>query len=167
MSVKFSAGRYYIGDLCYVIKEDNWDELLKQSGCLGLDFKSDQWFGIFKDFKLYAGGTAHGDGVYRDNKGNEYAVDSGTLGIISADWLDDENDANELGNIIEFAEDFEVSMHNGVFEFGNIIIDTEWDGDEDEEDELCFDCGENLWDCRCGDEDVCHGCGEDPYYCTC
>lgn len=135
MSVKFSAGRYYVGDLCYVINEGFWDELLSQSGCLGLDFDSDQWFGIFKGYKVFAGGTAYGDGRYPDNFGNRYAVDSGTIGIIDATWLDGkEVEIRELGMIHEFEEDFEVSMpERGAFYFGDVIIDTRNEEEEDGE----------------------------------
>lgn len=132
MAVTFPAGVYYIGDLCYVINEKDWEELLEQSGHLGLDFDSDQWFGKFKKFGLFVGSTAHGDGMYYDNRGGTYAVDSGTIGIIDATWPDvNESEIEMLGCIVHFHQDFKVQMpERGLFHFDGLTIDTR---EEDEE----------------------------------
>ena len=133
MAVKFKAGRYYVGDLCYVMNRDEWDELLELSGDFGDKLGSDQWFGYFKGFQVFAAFTADGDGVYFDNEGREYVVDDGLIGIISADWVEGkEEEIVGLGHIIAFPVDFRVSADGGFFEFGEIVINT----DVEEEDEL-------------------------------
>ena len=141
MSVKFPAGRYYVGDLCYVIDEGHWDKILEQSGYFGYKLNSDQWFGVYEGYKVFAGFTAHGDGCYDDNFGNLYGVDAGLIGIIDANWLDVNEAAIEcLGAIHDFKDDFEVSMpERGLFHFGEVTIDTR---------------GESLIYCEC-EEDGC------------
>ena len=99
--VQLPAGKYYVGDLCYVL-HDEWDEVcdltIKENECIN---------GVFTlkngtQFALY--GTAYGDGGYYDTGGREYGVDSGTLGCVLVSKIDTKNKDNDLsdGNIIRF-----------------------------------------------------------------
>lgn len=138
------AGRYYIGDLCYVM-HDEWSE------CCDLMFVSDeQGFPrevkgemALKDGRRFASfGTAYGDGTYTSNIGTSHAVDSGSIGCIRVeDILDTTYDADriqELGAIVEFDQPFEVSEDAGLLKFGHVEIETNDDynfEDEDYDDE--------------------------------
>ena len=142
------SGKYYIGDLCYVLS-DRWDEVCDQ-----IIFErecKDGEFHLPKEPKIaFASyGTAHGDGGYYDQNEKEYAVDSGTIGCVSIEYLDEtilkDVASRELGHIHIFEQDFKTSSNDGILVFGDICIDTdpsyeeEWDdgygSEEDEEEE--------------------------------
>ena len=128
------AGKYYVGDLCYVLG-DRWDEvcdlIIVDHKCLDGEFE-------LKDgtrFAIY--GTAHGDGVYRDQQGNGYPVDSGSIGCVLVDDITEGELDKMGGNTFDFEEHFETGEDDGVIYIGDIEIDTqghEEDDDEDEED---------------------------------
>jgi hypothetical protein len=123
----FPAGRYYIGDPCYVVAPDDWIPLLHKTGYLGYEDSPNWNEGVFsyKDEKCFACGTAHGDGVYFDNKSHKYGVDAGLIGILPEKVCTfGQTCSDERDNVHEFTEDFEVWIENNVFHFGNIRIDT-------------------------------------------
>ena len=134
------AGRYYIGDLCYVM-HDEWNE------CCDLFFPPGDNTGrgregefALKDGRRFASfGTAYGDGTYRSNIGTDHCVDSGSIGcILVSDIRDTTYNADriaELGAIVEFDRPFEVSEDQGLLIFGHVQIETA--GDDEEMD--CFD----------------------------
>ena len=72
------AGNYKIGDLCY---GGNWAEILEHPDAFGKTCS-----GKLKNGKeFWFSGTAYGDGAYFDQYGNQYYVDSGTIGCIQVD----------------------------------------------------------------------------------
>lgn len=129
---------YYIGDLCYVM-HDAWDEVCEllypyddgeRTGRLHL--KDGREFFIF--------GTEHGDGEYKDQFGNTYGVDSGTLGAIRVEDIRDETYTKEalskLGCFHTFDQlltDDDCCSVDGVVVFGHIHIDTDPLQDDEEE----------------------------------
>ena len=129
------AGRYYIGDLCYVMHPE-WDEFcaltIKDHQCLDGEF-------TLADGRRFASfGTAYGDGTYRSNIGTEHCVDAGLIGCIRVEDINDTTyDAEriqELGAIVEFTEPFEVSEDQGLIRFGHVQIETAGGYDEEEEE---------------------------------
>jgi len=141
------AGKYYVGDLCYVFSDEEWQEICslifpnKNSrmveGCLTL--KSG------KQFVIYS--TKYGDGTYEDQAGNEYSVDSGTIGCTLISNLDPEVvqriTKTELGQIHDFESSFGTTNDKGILIFGNILVDTACD-DVNEDDP--WDESEDYWD---------------------
>lgn len=132
------AGRYYIGDLCYVMHPE-WSE------CCDLFFPyvpgqpqhQVQGEFVLKDGRRFASfGTAYGDGTYTSNIGTEHSVDSGSIGCIRAeDIRDNEYDQTtleRLGAFVDFAEPFEVSEDAGMIVFGHVQIETNDDYDWEE-----------------------------------
>jgi hypothetical protein len=136
---------YYIGDLGYVIHGSAWDEVCN------LTFPCIEGGIVLKDGReLFIFSTAHGDGEYKDQFGNTYCVDSGTLGAIRVEDIRDDT-LIELGCFHTFDQplsDAECRSEDGVVTFGHIHIDTDplqddeeeyfdedWYGDEDDEDE--------------------------------
>ena len=122
------AGKYYIGDLCYVMHGE-WDEFcditISGSSCLDGEFS-------LKDGRLFASyGTMHGDGCY-----DGLSVDAGLIGCIRVediDLSDDSNDIN-LGMVVEFDRPFSTGSRDGVIFFGDEInINT--NGCEEEEED--------------------------------
>jgi hypothetical protein len=80
------AGKYYIGDLCYVM-HDQWDEFC--------DITIDDRVCKEGEFRLKNGtnfatyGTQYGDGTFYDQNKYEYGVDAGLLGCIRVEDIDD------------------------------------------------------------------------------
>jgi hypothetical protein len=128
------AGRYYVGDLCYVLR-DSWEEVCNTTIYDIRTVKN----GVFtlsdgREFALFS--TAYGDGMYSDNYDNEYPVDSGSIGCILASDVDTPAGVGN-GNVIDFPTDFEPYIGGeGRIVFGPVVIDTigedseEWESDE-------------------------------------
>jgi len=133
------AGNYYCGDLCYVFNNEDWDDVCKLtiSGneCLRGEFNlpDGRRFAMFN--------TAFGDGEYEDQDGYKYSVDSGTIGCTLVENITAEKyaDLRELGRIVEFKEQFEVSEDHGMIYIGHLCIETndtykdEYDDEYEEE----------------------------------
>ena len=125
------AGTYYVGDPCYVIADDKWN-----------DFLEPYWEGEgsfeFEGVPVWAHRTAYGDGIFPDNLGNHFFVDAGMIGVIPLELCKKRNkkEMMRLGKIIEFKKDFNVAYNDGTFYIGHVVIAT---GDEfptdEEEDE--------------------------------
>lgn len=130
------AGKYYIGDLCYVM-HDKWDEFcnITIKGNEVLDGE----FALADGRRFATYGTAYGDGLYRSNIGTSHSVDAGLIGCIRVDDIRDNtySDIGELGAIVEFEQPFNTSEIDGVIRFGHVIINT---SDEEEEYEYETDC---------------------------
>jgi len=126
------TSRYYVGDLCYVMKDD-WDEVYNTA-----DITNDVWDTELADGrKFYLFSTKYGDGQYTDQNGNLYSVDSGTIGAIKVDDIRDTESlfttvVNGLGHIHEFPSDFawhDCAYVDGKVYFHTVSINT---GDEDD-----------------------------------
>jgi hypothetical protein len=136
------AGRYYIGDLCYVMHPE-WDEICNLFFPPGAPGRGVEGEFILADGRRFASfGTAYGDGTYRSNIGTDHGVDSGSIGCIRAeDIRDTEYDQatlEALGAFIEFTEPFDVYADQGMLTFGHVQIETAggYDWEEDEELEV-------------------------------
>ena len=122
------AGKYYIGDLCYVMHEE-WDEVC------GLFFKGRTDHGcnqgefMLKDGRRFACyNTRWGDGTYFDAAGNRYPVDAGCIGcILVSDITPSENNNVGSGNVHEMQRDFNTSTEDSMLTFGHVVIDTDYD----------------------------------------
>lgn len=134
------AGRYYIGDLCYVMNDVEWEEFcsltIKGNQCIDGEF-------TMKDGRRFATySTRWGDGLYQDQHRREYSVDSGSIGcILVADIKAEKyNDIEELGNISEFGVEFTTSggrMNpdwDGVICIGGTKINTDAEYEEEDDD---------------------------------
>lgn len=78
--MKLPAGRYYIGDPCYVIEED-WNDFCTTISTLK---KSSDYFD-FKGYTIFVSNTCWGDGCYYDNFGHQFPVDAGIIAAIHQD----------------------------------------------------------------------------------
>lgn len=116
--MKLPAGKYYIGDPCYVFDE-SWDRLLESTNYLQNKGPVD-----FDGYTLFAYSTAYGDGTYTDQHGNEYPVDAGLLGAIPIELIEVPS-GEEDGTILDAPNGLEVYHDNGTFYFGDIIIKTD------------------------------------------
>ena len=119
-------GKYYIGDLCYVMSDEEWEQVCKITidgfKCIEGEFNLPDG----RRFAMY--NTAYGDGLYKDGNDREYGVDSGTIGCIllddiKADKYDESFD--RLGSVYDFYANFVTSNYKGVIQFGRVMIDTD------------------------------------------
>ncbi|KLU62348.1 hypothetical protein CEB3_c13920 [Peptococcaceae bacterium CEB3] len=111
--MQFKAGRYYVGDLCYVVKD--WHQLLTDTDY----FRNENC--TFKDQPIFVAKTTYGDGTYSDQYSRVYPVDTGSIGIVPVELIDHQPDD---ANITDFAEDFEAYAREGVLYFGDVAINT-------------------------------------------
>lgn len=132
--------RYFLGDLCYVL-HDAWDEVCDLTP---LD-NSEHEFELEDGRKFILFSTAFGDGQYNDQKGDPYAVDSGTIGAIKVDDIRDPEFAriveNGLGHVHEFPAEIDgmdCYYEDGIIHIYTVVIDT---GADYEEDEYSCECG--------------------------
>jgi hypothetical protein len=124
------AGKYFIGDLCYVMTDDEWEEFcdltLKGVNIIDGEFQ-------FKDGRKFASySTKYGDGTYYDQHGYSYSVDAGLIGCIKIEDIraDKYDNLLDLGAIEEFGTDFVTGGGRnfpdweGTIQFGHIAIET-------------------------------------------
>ena len=126
------AGKYYIGDLCYVM-HDRWDEFcaLTINGHNVLDGE----FNLKDGTRFATFSTKWGDGTYQDEQGREYGVDAGLIGCICVDDISPGELENiKDGHVVEFVQDFSTFSAGGIIRFGSVCIDTDYE--EVEEDEV-------------------------------
>ncbi len=134
ITATYPAGKYYIGDICYAIDEKIYDQWVKNYNCAEgtyvFSYNGSQQ-------TLTVATTKYGDGFYVDDiSKKEYAVDSGTIGIVPFDLCDPKNIHGDViygGHFIESTSPIEFHSRNGIFVIGYndnrnmIIIDTECD----------------------------------------
>lgn len=120
------AGKYYLGDPCYVIDNDKWDEYLNP-------FWEDRG-GIFEfDGHLCAAFyTRWGDGCYDCSDGSILGVDSGSIGAIPMVLCVGDIDS---GTTVEFDTPVECYDSNGKLHFGGYTVDTDPEDEEEDEDD--------------------------------
>lgn len=137
------AGKYYIGDLCYVMTDEEWDEFcsltIKGNECLDGEFQ----FADGRRFATY--GTVYGDGEYRSNIRTKHSVDSGSIGCIRVEDIRDIRarsfyDIESLGAIVDFQTDFVTGGGRGtpdwegIIQFGRVLIETNPSYEEEDYD---------------------------------
>ena len=139
------AGKYYVGDLCYILGDKNgydWSSLLTKTGFLGLHKPGTQecldedentgYFTTDSGAKFFSSGTSHGDGVYYDQQGREYGVDAGLIGCFPLKSLP-EDPQMDGGNVVEFSKSFSCTTcdERGVITIGHLEIPTSGEVEED------------------------------------
>jgi len=132
------AGRYYVGDLCYVMTDEEWDEFCSittdGNRCLHGEFN-------FEDGRRFATfGTRWGDGKYVDtNKLYEFSVDAGLIGCMRLNEINIEKlnlkEIEGLGAIVDFPYEFGTGVTDGVITIGHVVIDTDEEYEDEYEDE--------------------------------
>ena len=131
------AGKYYIGDLCYVMNDAEWEEFcnitIDGNNVIDGEFQ-------LKDGRCFATyGTAYGDGVYHDQYGHSYSVDAGLIGCIKVKDIRAEKYENllDFGAVIEFDKFFVTWAGRGDdgwpgrIQIGHVMIETNPEYGED------------------------------------
>ena len=144
---KFAPGEYYIGDLCYVMTNDDWQRFISE-----VEEDDLSTFTINgTEYQVWYSSTAYGDGEYNVMTRTELIgtcpVDSGSIGVISTKALDITNAENTgHGVTTTFTHSVAPEVDDGIFYIGTIVINTGDDPstfleveDDEEFDELNFD----------------------------
>jgi hypothetical protein len=137
----FPAGKYYIGDLCYVMHSE-WDEVCGKFFEGRTDHGCNQGeFTLNNGTRFVSYNTKWGDGTYKDNSFRSYSVDAGLIGLIAVEDIDLSDDDNHVdgGMIVEFKLPFNCEGEDGVMRFGNVMIDTDTDTEPEYDEEEEYD----------------------------
>ena len=133
-----SAEGFYLGDICYVLAEDLYQDVWGDQN--GFDD------GAFQDpetgLRVAVAGTAYGDGEYPGSDGTSFPVDAGVIGLVPLELakkeggLEDGKVFRTPGTACFEAEDgkFRVTLPNGE----EYTVDTDPENenyDDDEEDD--------------------------------
>lgn len=118
------AGKYFIGDLCYVM-HDRWDEFCEKT-IVGHNVLDGE-FNLADGTRFATFTTKWGDGCYQDEQGHEYPVDAGLIGCIAVEDIAESELANipGSGRVIEFVQDFSTFKAGSVIRFGSVVIETD------------------------------------------
>ena len=133
ISAVYPAGKYYIGEICYALPNKVYEQW-------GKTYNYDEGTYVFShkgsQHTLTVARTKYGDGFYMDEISKiDFAVDSGTIGIVPFDLCDPKNIKGDViygGHFIESTSPIEFRSHDGIFVVGYnenrnmIIIDTEY-----------------------------------------
>lgn len=142
VSIKVN-GSFYVGDICYCLKDDVYDNVWGGAGYADGAY-TDPETGL--QFAMVS--TAYGDGCYSGDDGYDYGVDAGVIGIVDMGLSKEtEEELDDYGTVHHYTGEVSIEYENGTItvEFGNesIVIETEeddyWDIDDDDEDEEYHD----------------------------
>ena len=127
------AGTYYIGDLCYFLREPIYDGIYGEQG-----YESGVYTQKSNGAFFMVDNTAHGDGAYRGTDGYDYGVDAGIIGIASRSLGPETDEKVYGGKLHTFKEPVQMKFTNGMFRFQSLskylAIDTvgnTYNSDED------------------------------------
>jgi hypothetical protein len=139
-TIKTESKRVWIGDPCYVIQDELWDDVRAQifkngnkevGHVITVNYEG-------KDLSFIQCGTFYGDDCYPSNSGFEYGVDAGCLAIVPEELIHhDSNHDDELGKYFDI-ESGSISLQTDgkgtfVFSDGEKVIETIWtNGEEDQ-----------------------------------
>lgn len=126
--VPIAAGRYFVGDPCYTAGRDDtawqkWVDVTMQ------DDRVDLLTGTYNGYPVIGAGTAYGDGTFYDQYGNQYPVDAGLIGVVSAELIDRMNVSEDeyagLGRFVDFEKDTVLERtDDGTIIIGDLVIVT-------------------------------------------
>lgn len=138
-SVHAPADTYFIGDLCYVIRDDDlWSKICDAMFPETSNEANDGLLEVL-GHQFVSFSTKYGDGTYYGS-GNAFSVDSGMIGMISLNTLAALGQHHtaaylaEHGCVRTYQSDFSCENDDGVLYFGNLVIDTACVEDEEEDD---------------------------------
>jgi hypothetical protein len=134
MKTTLPSGKYWIGDPCYFISNENWSDVCAQ--CFKPDQNDRDGIWIEADGKRFILiGTAYGDGGYElayDGRViTVLGVDAGCLSIIPVSC---EEGRMNGGYVVDIPESFEVEASGGNFTFGKYSVNTDGEDSDEEYD---------------------------------
>jgi len=138
-TIKTNTKKVWIGDPCYVIQDELWDDVCAQiykgghkevGHVITVNYNGNE-------LSFIQCGTAYGDGCFSSQTGFEYGVDAGCLAIVPEELIHkDYNLDDSLGKMFEIETD-NISLltdGKGAFHFfdGTKLIETIWTAADEE-----------------------------------
>lgn len=132
MECVLPPGKYYIGDICYVLDDDVytgvWGKAKYANGVYEVDGNK---------FAVHM--TAYGDGEYMGSNKISYCVDAGNIGIVPIKLCkansEQDIEETELGSFYESDKEVHFRCYDGDFWIDDINIDTTGESEYDSEEE--------------------------------
>jgi hypothetical protein len=124
-SVKVPAGKYWLGDPCYVIEADDWSKVCEAFYADENRGKSIVRVDLGNGNLVVLCQTAWGDGEYRSSKNHVIPVDSGTIGLVSMAYDPEFKSNFDLCSLVEFPLNPIIENQNGIMWFDTIRVDTQ------------------------------------------
>lgn len=117
---KLPPGEYYLGDPCYILSTEDYQEVIRQIFSPKSDSK--KFFLRGKEGMIFQ--TLYGDGVFHSSVGSVY-VDSGTVGLVPEELAISGKHSLGFCHLLEFINEFECKdTPDGVMYFGPYKVDT-------------------------------------------
>ena len=116
------AGTYYVGDLGYVLSDNDWDEIVRITNMGNWKTETFGMFQMKSGVSFCNFRTTDGDGKYQDTEGRIYKVDSGRIGCIPITCM---STYSPYGNVVSIHESFTPFIRDSIIYMGTIEIDTE------------------------------------------
>ena len=134
MNTVLPPGKYFIGDPCYGLSENDhhnlWGEEQRYENGK-YDLKNNK--------KYFAVHNTHwGDGKFYDTKNRKYIIDSGMLSIINVDLIEDIEKSKKKGNFFHFLEKVYFLYNAGIFyiKSGRFVIEINTINEEEYESDM-------------------------------
>lgn len=137
--VTVPAGKYYLGDPCYLIPDADWLAWLEAADYRNADSLVAKV--PHTDLVAVAFSTMYGDGSYpldswEDGKTVAYIlVDSGLIGLVPFDAITAPYSSDGSYKIVNFDKDTVVTEEFGLMDFGGYVINTDPNDEDDELDD--------------------------------
>jgi hypothetical protein len=131
----FEPGRYWVGDISYVVSDEMYEHWLHEEGAQDGGFKYDG-----KDYAVHE--TQVGDGCFSSSiEDVEFPVDAGIIGVVPLSFVDGSKMSYfNFGHVLEAHDKFTFSFDEGTFVLHNVDgklleIFTRYDSDSEEEED--------------------------------
>jgi hypothetical protein len=124
MKITVPAGKYFLGDPCYAVPDELWDDLLNDA-----KYFQKKATGKVAGHRVVSFNTAYGDGCFAASDGCSYCVDAGMIGLTPVELIKtnqrySDEQLKSLGRFVEFNDKTECAANRGRMRFGDIVIDT-------------------------------------------
>lgn len=125
IEVLVPEGQYVLGDPCYAVPDDLWNDLLDSCQFFSFPIGLVQKKGESFVYHVLGFSTAYGDGCYEGSNGRQYPVDAGLIGLVPIQLA--EEGSYEQGDVLTFTKPtICASNGKGELKFGNVVIDTDY-----------------------------------------
>ena len=120
------AGRYWIGDPSFLFQgkrgRKKWQTIINKTNFFLTPHYHDEVL------EMWASDTGIGEGLFYSSNDDPVIIESGILGIIPVKYVINplyiKTDLHKRGFIVQFDFEFEMAINDGIFKFGNVLIDS-------------------------------------------
>ena len=133
ITFNINSGKYWIGDPCYILNEQVYDEMIGNIGENEFDYQYE-----VNGHTITVLHTDHGDGSYLSDRGY-ISVDSGQIAAIPFDLIADQPEAMLQLGVFETLLAGEAYNDNGELRFSGFSVFTAWEEEEEAEPEETYE----------------------------